>query len=271
MAKTLIQIYEIQKPSEAETLVSLGVDHIGSVLVSPGRWKQPAVRKTVQTAKRARAKSGIIPLSKNPDMIFSAIDYYQPDFVHLCDILSPFPGERQTVLKNIDAHLSLHAGIRNRFPQIDLMRSISIPRPGMPRADEIEKNILDFVSRFAPFSDFLLIDTLQNGPTQPVEGFVGITGETCDWTIARAVIDASPVPVILAGGISDQNVYDAIVQLRPQGVDSCTKTNAQDRQGRPIRFKKDMKKVKRLMEEARRADLFLHGHETIGQRDAKGI
>jgi len=30
--KTIIQIYEVQKPKEAEALVDLGVDHIGSVL-----------------------------------------------------------------------------------------------------------------------------------------------------------------------------------------------------------------------------------------------
>jgi len=42
-------------------------------------------------------------------------------------------------------------------------------------------------------------------------------------------------------------------------VDSCTRTNATDRSGRPVRFKKDLKKVRRFIEEARRADRFLEG------------
>jgi phosphoribosylanthranilate isomerase len=92
---------------------------------------------------------------------------------------------------------------------------------------------------------------------QPVAGYVGITGEVCDWNMAEAIIKQSPIPVILAGGISDENVFDAIIKLHPAGVDSCTRTNAVDKEGKPIRFKKDLKKVKRMVEEARRADSVL--------------
>jgi phosphoribosylanthranilate isomerase len=141
------------------------------------------------------------------------------------------------------------------------MRSLSVPRAGVSRTDEIQKNILRFAGLFAPSADFFLIDTLIGSPAdrspQPVAGYVGITGERCDWNIAGAIITASPIPVILAGGISGENVFEAITTLKPAGVDSCTKTNAVDKQSRPVRFKKDMKKVRRLVEEARRADLFL--------------
>jgi len=254
MSKTLIQIYEVQKPKEADALVEMGVDHIGSVLVSEDRWKQPFVRKTVQTVQAGGARSGIIPLTKNPLKVFSALDYYRPDFVHLCDTLSPYPGDSETVVREYDALLTLQIDLKDRFPQIDIMRSLSIPRPGMLHADEIRKKVLYFADLFAPMSDFFLIDTLLDGGQQPVEGYVGITGETCDWDIAAAVISASPVPVILAGGLSDRNVYEAVARLKPAGVDSCTKTNALDRAGKPIRFKKDMKKVRKFVEEIRRAD-----------------
>lgn len=259
MRKTIIQIYEVQRPKEAEALAALGVDHIGSVLVSEDRWKQPAIRRTVQAVQNAGAQSGLIPISKDPAKIFSALDYYRPDFVHLCDTLSPRPGDQATVVREFDALLTLQIDLKDRFPQIDIMRSLSVPQPGMPRADEIQKNTLRFVELFAPASDYFLIDTLLNGGHQPVSGYVGITGETCDWDIAAAAIAASPIPVILAGGLSDHNVYEAISRLKPAGVDSCTKTNALDRAGNPIRFKKDMAKVKKLVAEARRADAFLNG------------
>jgi len=77
--------------------------------------------------------------------------------------------------------------------------------------------------------------------------------------MAEAIIKQSPIPVILAGGISDENVFDAIIKLQPAGVDSCTRTNAVDKEGKPIRFKKDLKKIKRMVEEARRADSVLAG------------
>lgn len=276
MKKTIIQIYEVQKPKEAEALIDLGVNNIGSVLVDQAKWKKSAIRKTVQVIRQAGARSGLILLFKDPIKIFQAIDYYQPDFVHFCEVLSPFPGDHASMIREYDVLLSLQLDVKDRFPQVEIMRSLSVPLPGLQQTDNIQKNILGFAERFAPFSDYFLIDTLIWNPEgasgQPVPGYVGITGSVCDWNIARAVIEASPIPVILAGGLSGQNVFEAIVSLKPAGVDSCTQTNALDRNGRPVRFKKDMKKVRRFVEEARRADRFVQGENFAAQPiHTKGI
>lgn len=261
MKKTIIQIYEVQKPKEAEALVDLGVDHIGSVLTDVAQLKNETIRKTVRAIQQAGAKSGLIPIFKDQTEIFQALDYYQPDFVHFCEALSPFPENQADVVRECDSLLSLQTAVKERFPQIRIMRSLSVPRAGVAQQEEIKKNILRYAGLFAPLSEYFLIDTLIGNPgdqlQQPVAGYVGITGEVCDWDIAGAIIAASPIPVILAGGISGENVFDAITTMKPAGVDSCTKTNAVDGQGRPIRFRKDMKKVRRLVEEARRADEFL--------------
>ncbi len=89
---------------------------------------------------------------------------------------------------------------------------------------------------------------------QPVAGYVGITGEVCDWDLAAALVEASRIPVILAGGISPENVFDAVGRVKPAGIDSCTQTNARDIRGRPIRFRKDFDRVRRLLDEVRRAE-----------------
>jgi len=261
MKKTIIQIYEVQNPEEAETLVDLGVDHIGSVLTDSGQLKNAAIRKTVRVIQQAGATSGLIPLLKDKLEIFQALDYYQPDFVHFCEALSPFPEDQDAVRRECDALLSLQSAVRERFPQVGIMRSLSVPQAGVSRMEKIEENILSFIKIFAPLSHYFLIDTLVGSQgdqsDQPVAGYVGITGEVCDWNIARTIVTASPVPVILAGGISDENVFEAVAAVKPAGVDSCTRTNAVDRQGRPVRFKKDMKKVQKLVEETRRADAFI--------------
>ena len=85
-------------------------------------------------------------------------------------------------------------------------------------------------------------------------GFVGITGEISSWQTARQLVKIANIPVILAGGISPQNVPDGIRQVRPAGVDSCTRTNVLDKTGKPIRFKKDLFKVKQLVERVRAAE-----------------
>ena len=263
MAKTLIQIYEVQELAEAEALIALGVDHIGSVLLSCYSWKVESIRKTVQTIKRSGVKSGLIPLFGDAQTVFQALDYYQPDFVHFCEAISIFSKSKATSQRECDSFINLQEQVKDRFPNIKIIRSLSVPKPGAARETEILDNILSFTRQLAQFSDYFLIDTIIDNQgavhDQPVTGFVGITGEVCDWTMAGEIIKQSPIPVILAGGISDENVFEAIIKLRPSGVDSCTKTNAVDKEGKRIRFQKDLKKVKRMVEEARRADAALAG------------
>src|SRR5665811_1042426 len=262
MTKTIVQIYEVQKPAEAEAVIALGVDRTGSVLLSRDSWKVTSIRNTVQTIQRAGAKSGLIPLFADPLTVFHALDYYQPDFVHFCEALPISPGNK-TTLREFDALITLQVDVKDRFPQIEIMRSLSVPQQGAARESEVLNNILSFTKLLAPFSDYFLIDTIIGDQgakqDQPVAGYVGITGEICDWNMAGEIINQSPIPIILAGGISAENVFDAIIKLQPAGVDSCTRTNAFDKEGKPIRFKKDLKKVKRMVEEVRRADSVLAG------------
>lgn len=89
---------------------------------------------------------------------------------------------------------------------------------------------------------------------EPVEGYIGITGRTLDWDIASQLVKNTELPVILAGGLSPDNVYEAVVKVVPAGADSCTGTNMTDESGRPVRFRKDFHKVKRFISEIRRAE-----------------
>lgn len=241
----IVQIYEIQEPAEAEAVIALGVDHVGSVIVSDATWRIGTVRDTVRCVQDAGARSSLIPLYRDPDTVYRTLDYYTPDIVHFCDIL-------ETTL--VPELIALQEGVRRRFPGIAIMRSIPIaasdPSDG--------RDALAFAEEMAPVSDWFLTDTLMvNGADgtgeQPVNGFVGITGTTCDWESAARLVAATAVPVILAGGLGPDNVVEGIRATRPAGVDSCTLTNARDAGGRPIRFKKDLMAVARFVTEAKRA------------------
>jgi phosphoribosylanthranilate isomerase len=48
---------------------------------------------------------------------------------------------------------------------------------------------------------------------------VGGTGQTCDWEQARQLVKALDKPIILAGGLSPDNVAAAIETVGPWGVD----------------------------------------------------
>jgi len=242
----ITQIYEIQTPAEAQAVIGLGVDHVGTVLKSQDQWKQPLLSDTRKVVRELGARSSLIPLFSEPDPVYRVVDHYQPDIVHFCEQLADDgrPGRHCAVL------ITLQEGIRTRFPGVRIMRSIPIAPPGF----ESRVPTLELAALFEPVSDLLLTDTLLvSKAPQPVSGFVGITGETCDWGTAAQLVRQSTIPVILAGGLSPENVFAGVLAVKPAGVDSCTQTNAVDEDGRPVRFRKDLQRVRVFVEETRRA------------------
>jgi phosphoribosylanthranilate isomerase len=252
MANIIKQIYEVQTPAEAQQLIELGVDHIGSVIVSEDNWKVPLIKETIENIKGTTSKSSLIPLFKKPEIIFKVLDYYRPNIVHFCDDLS----NHNNVNENYKNLLHFQQNVKEKFPQVKIMRSIPIAQSG---GTEIV-NTIKLAQIFEPVSDFFLTDTLLTAKSnvstdqQPVNGFIGITGKTCDWDMALELVHSSSIPVILAGGISPDNVFDGITYVKPAGVDSCTGTNAKDENGDLIRFKKDFQKIKRFVKEVQSAE-----------------
>lgn len=258
MKRIIVQLYEIQDPHEAEKLVELGVDRIGSVILSAEAWKVPALRDVVRLVRGSKAKSSLIPLMEKEDDILRTLDYHQPDFVHFCELIPLACSDRERREALLARLIRIQRRVRKEFPEMGITRSIPIPEPGSVNPDAARETILEIAGRLAPESDAFMTDTLRGTEAadadQPVAGYVGITGDICDWKMGQALVEASPLPVILAGGISPENVFDAIGSVKPAGIDSCTRTNARDFQGRPIRFKKDMDRVRRLLDEVRRAE-----------------
>ena len=258
MRRIIVQLYEIQEPREAERLIELGVDRIGSVILSPEAWKVPAVREVVRLIRGTGAKSSLIPILAREDDILRALDYYQPDFVHFCELIPLAPqdrGRREALCAEL---IRIQQRVKKEFPPLGITRSIPIPEPGPADPAPVRETILEIARMLEPHTDGFMTDTLRRfekkNADQPVAGYVGITGDVCDWDLAAALVKASRIPVILAGGISPENVFDAIGRVRPAGIDSCTQTNARDHRGRPIRFRKDFDRIRRLLDEVRRAE-----------------
>jgi phosphoribosylanthranilate isomerase len=252
MKNIIVQIYEVQDPLEAESLVEIGVDRIGSVIVSETDWKDQGVKDTIRRLRSAPAKSSLIPLFNSPELILRTLDYYQPDIVHFCESLVNEKDVWDYCLRLIQ----LQKDVKKQFPHIKIMRSIPIAQYGKNKS----VSTLELAGWFEPVSDIFLTDTMLANESgigaapQPVRGFVGITGQRCNWDTAAELVASCRIPVILAGGVSPGNVAEGIRQVKPAGVDSCTRTNALDKNGVPIRFKKDLKKVKQLVDAVREAE-----------------
>ncbi len=240
-----VQIYEIQAPFEAQKCIELGVDTIGSVLMSKEEWRIPSLKDVFRSTGGTSVKNSLIPLFPDADVLYKALDYYQPDIVHFCETLTDIHGGKI----DCEPFLNLQVEVKQKFPEIKIMRSIPIPQNGALPAFPT----LEIARIFEPVSDMFLTDTWLG--KEPVEGYIGITGRTVDLKTAKELVSQSNIPVMLAGGLSPENVYDALLETIPAGADSCTQTNWVDGNGKSIRFKKDFHKVKKFVKEIRRASL----------------
>ena len=130
--------------------------------------------------------------------------------VHFCEALT----DHRDVGSYCRQLIALQQEVKKQFPQIKIIRSIPIAQSGR-RNSSIPT--LELSRNFEPYSDFFLTDTMLIQPddpevddSQPVQGFVGITGQTCNWDTAARLVASSRIPVILAGGISPANVSEGI-------------------------------------------------------------
>ena len=92
-----------------------------------------------------------------------------------------------------------------------------------------------------PFVDAFITDTFD-----PNTGASGATGKTHDWRVSRRLVELADRPVILAGGLTSENVKRAILEVRPAGVDSHT--GVEDTSGR-----KSREQVEKFLSEANEA------------------
>ena len=110
-----------------------------------------------------------------------------------------------------------------------------------------DEGALTLATRYTPFVHAFLLDS---GRTSGATPQFGGTGNTHDWSISARFVAQTALPVYLAGGLKSTNVYEAITQVRPYGVDLCTGVRTNDQL--------DEVKLLSFMEEVRRAS------ETLG-------
>ncbi len=124
--------------------------------------------------------------------------------------------------------------LRQIAPELTVFKSLVV------HADN-EPALRQMVLETAPFIAAYITDTFN-----PATGQEGATGLTHDWSISRRLVELSPRPVILAGGLTPDNVAEAIRVVGPAGVDTHTGVEGPD--GR-----KSAAKVRAFVEAARQA------------------
>lgn len=89
-----------------------------------------------------------------------------------------------------------------------------------------DQSALDLIPVYSPYVHAFLLDSGRPNAAVPE---LGGTGRRHDWSISRAFVAASPLPVFLAGGLTPENVQLAIREVDPFGVDLCSGVRTNDR------------------------------------------
>ena len=105
-------------------------------------------------------------------------------------------------------------------------------------------DLLQYASRYGDARG-LLFDAFEPG------GLPGGTGKTFDW---NELPDALQRPVILSGGLTQQNVAAAIRTARPWAVDVSSGVELSSEDGRPRKGIKSAAKIMAFIREVRNAD-----------------
>ena len=111
--------------------------------------------------------------------------------------------------------------IVDRFP-VEGYRDLRAARPGIRIVQAVHVTGPEAIAEaesIAPHVDALLLDS-GNQSLRVKE--LGGTGRVHDWTVSRTVCGAVGIPVFLAGGLTPDNVADAVSAVRPYGVDVCS-------------------------------------------------
>ncbi len=102
-----------------------------------------------------------------------------------------------------------HAAIRRQLPGVKVVQVLHVE----------DDAVLEQAQAAAATADALLLDS---GRPNAAVRELGGTGRVHDWALSRRIVEASPVPVFLAGGLGPANIAQAIAEVDPYGLDLCS-------------------------------------------------
>jgi phosphoribosylanthranilate isomerase len=108
-------------------------------------------------------------------------------------------------------HLAVgtHRDLRDALPGISIVQVVHVTGPGS----------VEEATQVAPHVDAILLDS---GNRKLAVKVLGGTGRRHDWSLSRAIRERIGVPLFLAGGLTPENLGQAIEEVGPFGLDVCS-------------------------------------------------
>lgn len=202
------KICGITRAEDAEAVAELGADAVGAVLF-PGSSRAVEVSQVSEILGGLTANIRKVGLFVDPD----------PEIVVAA------------LAENVFDLLQFHGS-----ESADFCEQFSVPYIKAVRVRDYEQAMAEISAHES--AEYVLLDRYQ-------ENVPGGTGKTFDWNIANKIVASTKQSVVLAGGLTPDNVATAIKQVAPFGVDVSSGVE----QAPGI---KNIDKVKRFLEASKR-------------------
>lgn len=190
-----VKICCIGSVEEARLAIRHGADALGLVsamLTGPGVIPDELVREVAARVPPPVA-TFLLTSRTDPDAIVEQARFCRTTVLQLVDRIAP----------------GAYPRLRRALPAVKLVQVLHITGP----------EVLEEAAEAGRLADALLLDS---GNPKAALPELGGTGRVHDWALSRAIVEAAPVPVFLAGGLRADNVGVAVRAVQPFGVDLCT-------------------------------------------------
>jgi len=190
-----VKICCIGNVDEAALAVECGASALGLVSnmpSGPGVIRDVQIAEIAATVPRSIATFLLTSRQKVVDIIEQQ-RFCRTNAIQICDHLTH----------------GTHRDLKDALPGISVVQVVHVT--GAESVDE--------AARLAPHVDAILLDS---GNQRLAVKELGGTGRTHDWSLSRSIRERIGVPLFLAGGLTPENVGQAVEEVGPFGLDVCS-------------------------------------------------
>jgi phosphoribosylanthranilate isomerase len=193
--KVKVKICCIGSEQEAKLAIQAGANALGLVAKMPSGPGPISDQLILQIAQSVPASIATFMLTSETTA---------------ADIIEHHKRTRTNTIQIVDAlSAGTYAEIKKELPDIKIVQVIHV----------IDESSIDEAIRISEMVDAILLDS--GNPNAAIKELGG-TGRIHNWSLSKKIVEQLTVPVYLAGGLTAENVQQAIDLVNPFGVDLCS-------------------------------------------------
>jgi len=191
MRTVKVKICGITREEDLQTAVALDIDALGFIVGVPSSPRNLSLKQAEKLINQVPlfVTSVLVMVPQSVDAILQTCECLRPNAVQLHGDILMDPIKLRTTLPNVSLIQAINA------------KSVMLPEGASDAYQSVDAVLLD---SFA-------------------QGMSGGTGLVHDWNLSKRVKQIiHPTPLILAGGLTPENVQEAIHTVQPYAVDVST-------------------------------------------------